>query len=346
MNTVSLKNRIYVMLNHWLVGLCVGVFGLGLVGCGGDENVEGGGAELKEGQYRIVATTGMVGDIVKVVVGDTASVVNLMGPGVDPHLYSATTADAKLLAKADVIIYTGLYLEGRIIDIFKNMQKQGKTTLAIAECLDKRYLRTPEGFDGHPDPHVWMDIKAWGLCVKFVAEELGKYKPELAEEYEANAAAYLKTLDKLDAYAKDVVGRVPENSRVLVTAHDAFGYFARAYGLEVKAIQGVSTDSEAGIKDISRLVDYLVENKISAIFVESSVRKDFVQKVIDNAKIKGHTVKIGGELFSDAMGSEGTYEGTFVGMLDHNATLIARGLGAKGVDEKGMQGKLTIEEAH
>ncbi len=331
------------MLKHWLLGLCVPVLGMLLAGCDGEKDIAGQVDVAGGSRYKIVATTGMVGDIVKVVVGETADVVNLMGPGVDPHLYSATTADAKLLSKADVIVYTGLYLEGRMIDIFKNMKKQGKTTLAVAASLEKSYLRTPEGFDGHPDPHVWMDVKAWGLCVTYIAEELGKYKPEQAAVYKANAASYLKTIARLDAYAKNVVGKIPAGSRVLVTAHDAFGYFARAYGLEVKAIQGVSTDSEAGIKDINRLVAYLVENNIGAIFVESSVRKDFVQKVIDNAKIKGHIVKIGGELFSDAMGAEGTYEGTYIGMIDHNATLIARGLGAEGIAEKGMQGKLTVE---
>jgi manganese/zinc/iron transport system substrate-binding protein len=187
-----------------------------------------------------------------------------------------------------------------------------------------------------------MDVKAWSLCVEHVAECLAKTDPPQAEEYRANAKSYCQELTKLDEYVRTVIQSIPEEQRILVTAHDAFEYFSRAYGIEVKSVQGVTTESEAGVLDVNRLVDFLVEHKLPSIFVESSVNSKNIKAVIEGAASRGVTVKIGGELFSDAMGADETYEGTYIGMVDHNATLIARGLGGT-APERGMNGKLHVE---
>ncbi len=331
---------------RWTYGVVFLFVGLGLMGCDGAEEGRATGrrGEGQRGRYRIVATTGMVGDIVRQVAGEHGQVVTLMGAGVDPHLYSVQTSDAKKMRKADVVIYSGLHLEGKMIQYLQGLKKRGKTVIAVTGGLSAEELVRPRAFKGHPDPHVWMDVALWGKCAEFVAESLGKYDQAHAADYQKNVKVYLEKLKKLDAYVKRVTKKIPQGKRVLVTAHDAFGYYARVYGLKVKAIQGISTDSEAGIGDINRLVDYLVAHQIRAIFVETSVDQRFVMKVVENARIKGHELLIGGKLFSDAMGKAGTYRGTFIGMIDHNATTIAIGLGAKGVEVKGMRGGFKVLE--
>jgi len=295
----------------------------------------------KDRKISVVCTTGMVGDIVKNIMGNTAEVSNMIKAGTDPHLYSPTRGDVAALITADLVFYSGLYLEGRMEDVFKKIEEKGKTVFAVTDNVPKEYLLMPADYKGHPDPHVWMDVQGWIHGVNASLDLLvGKF-PEHAEAYNANANAYIEKLTKLDAYIKKSMASIPENQRVLVTAHDAFSYFGRAYGLTERGIQGISTDSEAGLKDISNLVSFLVENKIPAVFVESTIDPKNVQALIEGAKARGHNVVIGGELFADAMGSEGTYEGTFVGMLDHNATTIARALGGT-AEEKGFQGKLSV----
>lgn len=210
---------------------------------------------------------------------------------------------------------------------------------AVTELLTKDYLIHDEQTD-HSDPHVWMDVQGWMKAVEVVAESLAEFDPRNGAVYRNNASNYLATLKKLDDYAHRTIGTIPAAQRVLVTAHDAFKYLGRAYGIEVMGIQGISTESEAGLKDINRLVDFLVERRIPAVFVESSVSDKNVKALIEGTAARGHRVTIGGELFSDAMGSTGTYEGTYVGMIDHNITTIVRGLGGE-APAKGMQGKLT-----
>jgi manganese/zinc/iron transport system substrate-binding protein len=200
-------------------------------------------------------------------------------------------------------------------------------------------LRSPPDFAGHYDPHVWMDVAAWSQCVDHVAQSLAKFDPPHAEEYSANAKAYREELTKLDDYVRKSIKSIPEKQRVLVTAHDAFEYFSRAYKIDVKSVQGVTTESEAGVLDVNRLVDFLVERKLPAIFIESSVNAKNIEAVMEGTKSRDVVVRIGGELYSDAMGAEGTYEGTYIGMIDHNATVIAASLGGS-VPEKGMTGKL------
>ncbi|MEM7601554.1 MAG: zinc ABC transporter substrate-binding protein [Verrucomicrobiota bacterium] len=290
--------------------------------------------------FQATATVAMIADIVSEVAGDRATVDGIIGSGVDPHLYKPTAPDIKAMQDSDVIFYNGLNLEGKMGDVLVRMARGGKAVYAVTEeILDKGdYVITDE--EEHYDPHVWMDVQGWIKAVDVVAEGLSEFDPEGSESYEQNAAAYKAELIKLDAYAKKVIGSIPEEKRVLVTAHDAFGYMARAYGLEVKGIQGISTESEAGVKDIEDLVSFLTDRKIPSIFVESSVSDKNIRALAEGAKANGHNVGIGGELFSDAMGAAGTYEGTYVGMIDHNATTIARALGGE-APKKGLNGKLS-----
>lgn len=293
--------------------------------------------------FTIVTTCTMVTDVVKEIVGDKAEVIGLMGPGVDPHLYKPTRDDLALLTEADVIFYSGLMLEGRMADSFTKMSRNGTPCYAVTELLDEAYLLEPEEFDGHWDPHVWNDVQAWISATKAVAKSLGSLNPENANDYEQNAEQFAAKLEELDAYAKKSIASIPEKSRVLITAHDAFNYFARAYGIKVKAAQGVTTESEAAISDIQELVEYIVANEIKSIFVENIASDRNLQAVLEGAKAKGHNLEIGGELYSDATGKAGTYEGTYIGMIDHNITLITRKLGGT-APEKGLFGKLSHVE--
>ena len=331
---VSLRN-----FRFWFV---LGLFGL--VGCGGTGTPEPSGstgisgAATSKSKPRIVTTVGMVTDIVREVVGDHGEVIGLLSAGVDPHLYKPTREDVLQLSGANVVFYGGLMLEGRLEESLKKL-RDGKPVVGVAESLDRALLRKPPEFEGHFDPHVWMDIKLWSQCVEAVTQTMTKFDANHAAEFASRSEAYRQKLTKLDEYVRRSIESIPEQQRVLVTAHDAFGYFARAYGMEVKSVQGISTESEAGVADVNALVDFLVERKIGAIFVESSVSDKNLTAVIEGAGKRGWTVKIGGELFSDAMGAEGTYEGTYIGMLDHNATTIAQALGGR-VPEGGFRSTL------
>jgi manganese/zinc/iron transport system substrate-binding protein len=293
--------------------------------------------------YTIVTTIAMVKDIVQNVAGDKARVVGLMGEGVDPHLYKPTRDDVAKLLQADVVFYSGLMLEGRMTDTFLKIARKGTPVFAVTELLDEKFLLEPEEFQGHTDPHVWMDVKGWMAGVKVVARSLGEVDADNAAHYQQNAERYNAQLAKLDDYAKQALASIPQERRVLITAHDAFNYFGRAYSIEVRGIQGISTESEAGVADINKLVDFLVERKIPAIFVESSVSDKNVKALVEGCKSRGHTVKIGGTLFSDAMGAPGTYEGTYLGMIDHNVTTITRALGGQ-APERGLNGKLAANK--
>ncbi len=281
----------------------------------------------------IVATTGMVADIARHVAGDRATVVNIMGEGVDPHLYKPVASDVRHIMGADVVFYNGLKLEGRMGDIFERAAARGRFVRPVAAMVEEEYLLEPADQPGHPDPHVWMDVKAWMAATEAVAIALCQADPEGCESYRSHAATYISELAQLDAYVRGVIASIPKGQRVLVTAHDAFNYFGHAYGLEVMGIQGISTDSEAGLADVTGLVDILVERKIPAVFVESSVPDKYVRALIEGAGARGHEVIVGGELYSDAMGNPGTYEGTYIGMIDHNVSTVAKALG--GVVPKG-----------
>ena len=294
-----------------------------------------------EGKYpiRVVVTVGMVADIIRNVGGDRVEVEQIMGTGVDPHLYKPTRDDVAKIMKSDAVFYCGLMLEGKMADTLEKVGKQ-RPVYAVTELIDKKKLLEPEGFDGHFDPHVWMDIEAWSGCVEAAAKSLSEFDPGNEKSYRANADAYLEQLKQLHAYGKKSLSSIPDSSRVLITSHDAFNYFGKAYGMEVTGVQGISTESEAGLQRVNELVDLIVSRKVKAVFVESSVPRKNIEAIIEGARARGHELKIGGELFSDAMGEAQTYEGTYIGMLDHNITLVTRALGGK-APERGLNNKLS-----
>jgi manganese/zinc/iron transport system substrate-binding protein len=287
------------------------------------------GTSLASAAVNVITTTGMIGDVARQVAGTHAQVTSLMGEGVDPHLYTPRASDVRRILGADLVLYNGLMLEGRMEDLFEKATKKGRPVHAVAAELDKAYLLADAEQPGHHDPHVWMDVKAWGLVTLEITKALCQVDPEHCDDYERNAKAYLEQLKVLDTFMRESLASVPKERRVLITAHDAFNYFGRAYDIEVMGIQGVSTESEAGIADINGLVDVLVSRKIPAVFVESSVPDKYVRALIEGAASRGHEVKIGGELFSDAMGKPGTHEGTYIGMMAHNGSIIAKGLGGQ-----------------
>lgn len=275
---------------------------------------------------RVVATTGMVGDLVAQVGGARVEVTSLMGPGVDPHLFKAAASDVLKLQKADVIFYNGLMLEGKMGELFTRMARAGKRVHAVTAGMPADLLLHPEGTEGHPDPHVWFDVSLWASGVDGVAAVLAEAAPAHAEEFKANAVRVGGELAALHAWAQAKAAELPQERRVLVTSHDAYSYFGRAYGFEVVGLQGISTVSEAALADVAKLVDFIKERRLKAIFVESSVSPATLQRIAADAK-----VAIGGELFSDAMGTPGQIEngydlGTYDGMIKHNFTTIVEAL--------------------
>ncbi len=296
-------------------------------------------AGLAEAPLKVVATTGMIADAARQVGGDVVDVRALMGPGVDPHAYRQTRSDIAAITSADLVLWHGLYLEAQMEDFFRDLAGK-RDVVAVAEGLSPDVLRAHDDYPDKFDPHVWMTPALWTEVVKGVQSALSTARPDAADVFAANAARHIAELETLADYATRSLTAVPQEARFLLTAHDAFGYFGADYGFEVIGIQGISTESEAGLNRIGELVDMLVDRDIRAVFVESSVSDRNIRALIEGAKARGHEVLIGGELFSDAMGPDGTYEGTYVGMLDHNITVIAGALGAD-VPERGMNGKLS-----
>ncbi|MDP1416979.1 zinc ABC transporter substrate-binding protein [Peribacillus simplex] len=290
-----------------------------LTGCGNDTAEKDNG----NGKLAIVTTTGMIGDLVENIGGKHVEVTSLMGPGVDPHLYKATQGDVETLDSADMIFYNGVHLEGKMTDIFEMMSKD-KPTIAVTEDFKENQLRKVS--ETEHDPHVWFDVKLWIVAAEAVKKELIAKDPKHEAEYRENHEEYVLQLEELDKYVQEEINKVPEDQRVLVTAHDAFGYYGQSYGLDVRGLQGINTLSEYGSKDVTDMRNYLVENKIKAIFIESSVPRKAIEAVIQGAGKQGHKVEIGGELFSDAMGEKGTEEGTYIGMVRHNTDTIVRAL--------------------
>lgn len=274
---------------------------------------------------RVVATVAMVADLVEHVAGDRAQVTTLLGPGTDPHLYKPTPSDLRALESARIVFYAGLKLEGKMELTLQSLTARVPTK-AVTDAIPRDQLRAFEGHPGDFDPHVWFDVALWARCIESVRDELIALDPASADTYRANAAAYTARLGELDAHVRAQLATIPKERRVLLTAHDAFGYFGRAYDIEVLGVQGMSTESEASLKDINTLVETLVDRRIPAVFVESSVPKKNIEALIEGAASRGHTVTIGGELFSDAMGAAGTPEGTYVGMVEHNVRTIVEAL--------------------
>ena len=275
----------------------------------------------------VITTTAMVADAVKHVGGDRVEVVSIMGEGVDPHLYKPKASDIRRILAADLVLYTGLKLEGRMGDAFKRARARGLPVQPITAGLPPKELLVDEAAEGYPDPHVWMDVALWSRTLDEVTKALCDKDPEGCETYRLNAKSYQASLLSLHQEIKTMMQTIPEQQRVLVTAHDAFRYFGRAYGIKVRGIQGISTESEAGLADLNDLVSYLVEHRIPATFVESSVSRKNVQALVEGTRARGHEIVIGGELYSDAMGKPGTPEGTYVGMIRHNAETVCKALG-------------------
>lgn len=274
----------------------------------------------------VTATIGMVADLVKQVGGDRVEVTQLMGPGVDPHLYKPTSGDAARLGRSAVIFYSGLMLEGRMGDLFAKLGRSGKKVYPVTESVPEELLLEPEEFEGHYDPHLWFDVSLWSKTVPTIVRGLSEADPDGRDIYERNGAALQKRLVELDQWCKDMVAQLPEDERILVTSHDAYNYFGRAYGFKVVGLQGVSTVSEAGLSDMAGLVDFLKKQGVKAIFVETSVNPAAIRRVSEDAG-----VKIGGELFSDAMGQPGEVRGgfdtgTYDGMVRYNLTTIVNSL--------------------
>ena len=275
---------------------------------------------------RVTTTVGMVTDMVRQVGGDEVEVSGLMGAGVDPHLYKATASDLVKLQRADVILYGGLHLEGKMQGVFEKLAKSGRPVQAVTEKLPRTRLLKPEEFEGQYDPHVWFDVALWSQCADVVAETLGTARPASKDAFQARAVLLKGRLEELDRWVRSRVSEVPAERRILVTSHDAFNYFGRAYGFKVVALQGVSTVTEAGLADVTQLVDFIRSQKVPAVFVETSVPHATIERISKDAG-----VKMGGELFSDALGTPGEMEdgddlGTYEGMIRHNIRRIVGGL--------------------
>ncbi len=276
----------------------------------------------------IVATTGMIADIARNLAGPRAQVVQLMGEGVDPHLYKPAPGDLRLFESADLILHNGLHLEGKLADALQRLGDR-KPVLAVGEGIDTQMLLTSAQFEGHPDPHIWFDPRLWSLATERAAGGIQALLPASAEGIATARRKYQGELAAMHEWAVERIATIPAGHRVLVTAHDAFSYFGRAYGLEVHGVQGISTDSEASIRDVNALVDLLVERRIPAVFFESSVPSKTVEALVEGCRARRHTVRVGGELFSDAMGAANSPEGTYQGMFRHNVNTIVAALGGE-----------------
>jgi len=284
-----------------------------------------GSDQPTEGQPFIVATTGMVGDLVQHIGGDSVQVKALMGPGVDPHLYKATQGDLADLQHADVIFYNGLHLEGKMGEVFEKLERI-KTVVPVAMGIDSSRLLADPVYQGAKDPHIWFDVDLWSKTIPVVLNTLSEVDPESKAYYEKNAEQYAQQLRELHQWVADQIQKIPEEKRIMITAHDAFNYFGEAYDIEVRGLQGISTLSEFGLKDRVDLVNFIVEKKINAVFVETSVSEKNINSIVEGCRQKGHGVVIGGNLYSDAMGEEGTPEGEYLGMVRSNVNTIVSSL--------------------
>ena len=294
--------------------------GLILIGCKTDSKKEG------NDKLTVVTTTTMITNLVENIGGDRVQVNGLMGAGVDPHLYKASEGDVNKLYSADIVLYNGLHLEGKLVEVFEKMERTGKTQVALAEGLDKSGLIGSDYFASNYDPHVWFNITYFKEFAETVAQTLANADPKNSEFYNQNLAAYLQELTALETEVKATIETLPKEKRILVTAHDAFNYFGKAYDFEVVGLQGLSTATEAGVQDVQRISQFIIEHDVKAIFVESSVPRRTIEALQAAVVSKGNEVKIGGSLYSDALGNPGTDEGTYLGMFRYNVNTIVNEL--------------------
>ena len=281
--------------------------------------------KTSNGKLKVVATTGMLYDAVLNIAGDKVEAEAIMGPGVDPHLYKATQGDLAKFKGADVIIYNGILLEGKLTEVLEKLGRQ-QPVFSVGEAIPESMLLSAVGYKDAYDPHVWFDVKRWKMVVQEINKSLCEVDSTNTEFFQRNTAAYLSKLDSLDVFVKDRISEIPVEQRILVTAHDAFGYFGDAYGMKVEGLQGISTVADFGLKDIANIIDIIIESNIKAIFVETSVSEKSINAVITGCREKGQDVRIGGYLYSDAMGEFGTAEGTYTGMFEKNVNTIVEAL--------------------
>ncbi|WP_431166869.1 metal ABC transporter solute-binding protein, Zn/Mn family [Tenacibaculum halocynthiae] len=280
----------------------------------------------ENGKLNIVTTTTMITDLVKNIGGNQVNINGLMGSGVDPHLYKASEGDVSKLFNADIIIYNGLHLEGKLEEVFEKMKHQNKKIIVASDTIKKSNLIGSENFASNYDPHIWFDINNWSKITSYISKKLIHLDPKNELIYKKNTQQYLIKLKKLNTQINSKINELPENKRVLVTAHDAFNYFGKQHKFNVVGLQGLSTATEAGVQDVQKLAKFIINNKIKAIFVESSVPKRTIEALQEAVNAKGHQVLIGGTLYSDALGNKGTIEGTYTGMYNHNVNIIVDAL--------------------
>jgi manganese/zinc/iron transport system substrate-binding protein len=302
-----------------------GAFVIGILLVAGCSGGGGGGGAIGGGPLKVTCTTGIVADAARTVGSGHVQVTALMGPGVDPHLYKASEGDLRRLEEARLILYNGLNLEGKMGDLFVRMSRT-RATVAVSEGVPDTLLREPPEFLGHYDPHIWFDVSLWRRAVERTRDALIEADAAHRAEFQANAAAYLDTLDALHAWCREQIATIPRERRVLVTAHDAFGYFGRAYDIDVVGLQGISTVTEFGLADVRRIVELITRRRVKAVFVESSVPRRSIDAVVQGCRARGHQVQVGGTLYSDAMGADGTAEGTYPGMVRANVRTIVEAL--------------------
>ncbi|MEL6706429.1 MAG: zinc ABC transporter substrate-binding protein [Bacteroidota bacterium] len=299
------------------------LLGLGLPACADTSNE----VPLAERELRIVATTSMLADLAREVGGEHVTVTGLMGPGIDPHLYRPTEGNVQTMTEADLVLLNGLDLEGKMGEVFQQLDRLGIPSVAVAEeAVPEGRRLNAEGYAGSFDPHVWMDVARWQDAVALVGATLTEVDPAHAESYQANATAYHEALAPLDAYVREQIATIPEGQRVLITAHDAFSYFGEAYGIAVRGLQGLSTDAEAGTADVQRLAEFVAERRIPAMFVESSISPRSIEAVQAAVRSRGFDVAVGGTLYSDALGPADSGADTYVGMIRHNVDTMVGAL--------------------
>ena len=289
-----------------------------LVSCGSNKKEEEPKRPL------VVCTTNILADLARNIGGDSIRVKSLMGPGVDPHLYKATQGDIQSLSQADMILYNGLHLEGKMTEILDNLKDKKK--VVAGKLVNSRRLINSSDYQGAYDPHIWFDPFLWSEVATGLADSLKKHYPKSAEYFSYLERQYQNDLRSMHHNNDSLLTAIPDSQRVLITAHDAFAYFGRTYEIEVKGLQGISTTAEYGIKDVKRMVDFITENKIKAVFIENSIPPRSIEAVIEGCRKRDHNVKLGGELYSDALGKKGSEAGTYVGMFQHNVNTIAEAL--------------------
>lgn len=282
--------------------------------------------EPDDDRLAVVATTNIVGDLVRTIGGDEIALTVLMGPGVDPHLYRASEGDAARMSQADIVFYNGLHLEGRMTELFEQMGGRGVRTVALAETLPDSLLQASADYPGNRDPHVWLDASLWMRAADVVAEALADANPAHADRYAERTAAYREELQQTHRYVLERAQEVPEERRVLITSHDAFGYFGAAYGFDVRGLQGISTAAEAGTRDVQQMAEFIVTREIPVLFAESSVPRRGMEAVRRAAQDQGFPATFGGTLYGDALGDRDTSVGTYTGMMRHNIDTIVDGL--------------------